>query len=61
MKKLENYGLVELNATEIMNIAGGYGWGPIFTCIYSIPVPRPNSNNLGFRQPTLNSPVFKGF
>jgi hypothetical protein len=41
MKKLENYGLVELNATEIMNIDGGYGWSPIFTCIYGIPVPIP--------------------
>jgi hypothetical protein len=41
MKKLENYGLVELNATEIMNIDGGYGWGPIFTCIYGIPAPAP--------------------
>lgn len=61
MKNLEYYGLVELNATEIMNIDGGYGWGPIFTCIYGIPVPRPNTGNLGSRQPILNSPIFKGF
>jgi hypothetical protein len=42
MKKLENYGLVELNATEIINIDGGYGWGPIYDCIYSIPLPKPD-------------------
>jgi hypothetical protein len=41
MKKLENYGLVELNATEIINIVGGYGWSPIFTCIYGTPSPIP--------------------
>jgi hypothetical protein len=41
MKKLENYGLVELNAAEIMNIDGGYGWGPIFDCIYGKPIPVP--------------------
>jgi hypothetical protein len=42
MKNLENYGLVELNATEIMNIDGGYGWGPIYDCIYCIPLPKPD-------------------
>ena len=44
MKNLEQYGLVELNATEIINIGGGYGWGPIFTCIYSIPLPKPDNS-----------------
>ena len=38
MKKLENYGLVELNAIEMISIDGGI----ISTCIYGIPVPRPN-------------------
>jgi hypothetical protein len=61
MKKLENYGLVELNAAEIMNIDGGYGWGPIFTCIYGIPVPRPNDGDSGSGQPTLDNPIFQGF
>lgn len=42
MKKLENYGLLELNAAEIMNIDGGYEWSTVFTCIYGIPIPRPN-------------------
>ena len=42
MKNLEKYGLVEQNATEIINIGGGYKWGLIFTCIYSIPLPKPD-------------------
>ena len=46
MKKLENYGLVELNAIEMVSIDGGFIFTPIFTCIYGIPVPRPNDVSL---------------
>lgn len=42
MKNLEYYGLVELNAVEMISIDGGFIYTPIFTCIYGIPVPRPN-------------------
>ena len=38
MKNLENYGLVELNAIEMISIDGGF----ISTCNYGIPVPKPN-------------------
>ena len=31
MKKLENYGLVELNAIEMISIDGGFVFTPIFT------------------------------
>lgn len=41
MKKLENYGLVELNAAEMISIDGGCISTPIFTCIYGIPILVP--------------------
>ena len=59
MKNLEQYGLVELNATEIINIGGGYGWGPIFTCIYIIPFPKPDTGDSSLGQPALDNPIFQ--
>ena len=62
MKNLEKYGLVELNATEIINIGGGYGWCPIFTCIYyGIPLPEPNTGDSGLGRPSLDNPIFQSF